>query len=137
MFPPELGRDAFRATNGEFGWTRAKIPVVDILRRHGFGILGGELWWVRDGIPDWVGVIPQRHGAPAVYPWETKRLPEEPWLNFFEGAAADSLAAVERWPEPRDWPDDLVGRVLYNLTWVSEAEYGNLRTMPPSLTETA
>ena len=73
-------------------------------------------------------VIPQRHGAPAVYPWETKPLPEEPWLNFIERAAADSLAAVERWPEPGDLPDDLVGRVLYNLTWVSEAEYQNLRT---------
>ena len=48
--------------------------------------------------------FPQRHGAPAVYPWETKRLPEEQWLNFIERAAADSLAAVERWPEPGDLP---------------------------------
>jgi hypothetical protein len=28
MFPPELERDAFRADNGEFGWTRAQIPQV-------------------------------------------------------------------------------------------------------------
>lgn len=67
MFPPELERDAFRAGSGEFGWTRAQIPlVVDILRSHGIGILGGEMWWVRDGIAAWVGVIPQRHGPPAV-----------------------------------------------------------------------
>jgi hypothetical protein len=44
MFPPELERNAFRASNGEFGWTRAQIPlVVNVLRSHGIGILGGEL----------------------------------------------------------------------------------------------
>ena len=124
-----LQRDALRATNGEFGWTRARIPlVVDILRQDGLGILGGELWWVRDGIPDWVGVIPQQHGVPTVYSWETKRLPGEPWPKFMERAAADSLAAVECWPELRDLPPDLAGRVVYNLSWVSEAEYQNLRT---------
>lgn len=113
MFPPELEQDAFRATNGEFGWSRAQIPlVVDTLRQHGLGILGGELWWVRDGIPDWVGVIPQQRGVPAVYSWETKRLPGESWPKFMERAAAHSLAAVERWPEPSDLPPDLAGRVV-------------------------
>ncbi len=28
MFSPELERDAFRASNGEFGWTRGQIPAV-------------------------------------------------------------------------------------------------------------
>lgn len=49
MFPPELEQSAFRATNGEFGWTRDQIPeVVDLLRSDGIGILGGELWWVQE-----------------------------------------------------------------------------------------
>jgi len=62
MFPPELERDAFRADHGEFGWTRAQIPlVVDVLRSHGMGILGGELWWVRDESTRWDGLVP---------PWE-------------------------------------------------------------------
>jgi hypothetical protein len=67
MFPPELEREAFRASNGEFGWTRSQIPVVvDVLRSHEIGVLGGELWWVRDGFTDWVGAIPQRQGPPVV-----------------------------------------------------------------------
>lgn len=73
MFPADLERDAFRAraSNGEFGWTRAQIPlVVDVLRSHGIGILGGELWWVRDGFACWEGAIPQRRGRPGVYVWE-------------------------------------------------------------------
>src|SRR5579864_5988820 len=129
MFPPELEQDAFRADNGEFGWTRAQIPfVVDVLRHHGLGILGGELWWVRDGVTGWHGVIPQRRGAPAVYCWETKRRSGEPWPQFIERTAADSLAAVARWPGLGDLPSDLAGRILYNLCWISEAEYENLQS---------
>jgi hypothetical protein len=44
MFPPELESRAFRADNGEFGWTREQIPsVVNILHGHCLAILGGEL----------------------------------------------------------------------------------------------
>jgi len=135
MFPPDVERDAFRASNGEFGWIRAQIPlVVDILRSNGIGILGGELWWVHDGTTGWVGLIPQRHGSPGVYHWETKRLSEEPWLHFVERGASDALAAVERWPSPGDLPPDLPGRILYNLTWVSDAGFTKLtalKTEPP------
>jgi len=84
MFPPELQWDAFRASNGEFGWTRAQIPaVVDVLLSHGMGILGGELWWVRYGLTDWRGVIPQRQGLPGVYVWETKREPSETLAKLY------------------------------------------------------
>jgi hypothetical protein len=86
----------------------------------------GELWWVRDGSV--YGLIPQRHGPPAVYPWETSRFPGEPWLDFVERCAHDALAAVERFPEPGDLPPDLAGRILYNLVWVSETEFEELTT---------
>lgn len=125
MFPPELEANAFRAKNGEFGWTRTQVSsVVDMLRSQAMGILGGELWWVADtGL---YGAIPQRQGPPGVYAWVTERLSDEPWQDFVERGASDALAAVERWPEPGDLPPDLPGRILYNLTWVSEVEYQSL-----------
>ena len=127
MFPNELHQDAFRARNGEFGWSRAQIPaVVDVLRSHGMGILGGELWWVRDGLTDWEGLIPQWHGPPGVYMWQTKREPGEPSQNFIERGVSDALAAAKRWPMPDDLPLDLSGRILYNLTWISEGEFKKL-----------
>jgi hypothetical protein len=127
MFPPELEQHAFRASNGEFGWTRAQIPsVVDILHSRGIGILGGELWWVRDGFTDYRGTIPQQQGLPGVYTWETKREINESWSHFVERGASDALAAVRRWPAPSDLPADLPGRIFYNLTWVSEAEFKKL-----------
>ncbi len=125
MFPAELEREAFRS-NDEFGWTRAQIPVaVKTLIDQRRAILGGELWWVCEGA--WSGLIPQRTGPPAVYPWTTERLPGEPWPEFIERAAADTIAAVKRWPSPDDLPRDLEGQILYNITWVSESEFENLR----------
>jgi hypothetical protein len=126
MFPPDLESNAYRADNGEFGWTRRQIPlVVDILRGRGLAILGGELWWVREKIAG-CDLIPQRSGAKAVYPWETARMSAEPWPNFVQRCATDTLAAVERWPAPEDLPPNLPGQILYNLTWVSEMEFKKL-----------
>lgn len=124
MFPLELESNAFRAGD-EFGWTREQIPlVVDFLRSHGMGVLGGELWWITD--IGWYMSVPQREGPPGVYTWVTERQAGEAWRNFVERGASDALAAVERWPKPSDLPPDLRGRILYNLTWVSEAEFETL-----------
>lgn len=123
MFPPELERDAFQA-GSEFGWTRAQIPlVVDILRSHGMGILGGELWWIDDRTGNRYMSLPQRAGPAGLYTWVTERRSGESWQAFIERGASDALAAVERWPEPGDLPPDLPGRILYNLSYVSESEY--------------
>jgi hypothetical protein len=62
---------------------------------------------------------------------ETKREPAEPWSHFIERGALDALAAVERWPTPGDLSPDLPGRILYNLSWVSDADFEKLN-MPKS-----
>jgi hypothetical protein len=33
---------------------------------------------------------------------------------------------VAKWPAEGDVPEDLPGRILYNLTWVDEVEYDEL-----------
>ena len=124
MFPIELEQEAFRASNGEFVWTRAQIPqVVAILRSRGMGILGGELWWIYDATGSCHMSVPQREGPAGIYTWATERRLGEAWHHFVERAAADALAAVERWPEPGELPIGLPARILYNLTWVSEADF--------------
>lgn len=124
MFSPDVERRAFRASNGEFGWNRddARL-VVQILAQHRQAILGGELWWVPPCATEWDGSIPQRVGPPGVYAWETTRQAEETWDAFVARCAKDSLSAIDRWPGVDDLPLDLEGRVLYNLTWVSEIEF--------------
>jgi hypothetical protein len=126
MFPPELERDAFRADNGEFGWTQEQIPqVVNILRSQELAILGGELWWVKEGSKVW-HLIPQRDGQQAVYTWAGDRLPGESWPDFVERGAVDALAHVEQWPTKLELPLDLEGRILCNLAWVSHGEFDQL-----------
>jgi len=127
MIPAKLKSTSFRAVNGEYGWTRAQVPqVVEILSAHGRAILGGELWRVPEGSLSWNGLIPQREGPAAVYAWETKRRGKEPWSRFVGRCASDTIAAVNRWPARADLPAKLSGRILYNLTWVDEAEYQKL-----------
>lgn len=128
MFPAELEQAAFRSGD-EFGWTSAQVPLaIEILRHNGLGILGGELWWVREEITGYSGAIPQRHGPPGVYTWVIDPRPDEEWRRFVERSAGEALVEVNRWPDPDDLPVNLPGRILYNLTWVSEAEFKRLRS---------
>jgi hypothetical protein len=116
---------AFRSSSGEFGWTREQAAtVIAILREQSLAILGGELWLVLNGARGWTGLIPQQEGPDAVYAWETKRNPNEPWGTFVNRSADDSTAAVEKWPDSVELPRNLQGRILYNLTWVNEGKYG-------------
>ena len=127
MFTDTLKNASFRAVNGEYGWTRSQVPeVVEVLREKQLAILGGELWWVLEGSNAWSGVIPQRNGPDAVFAWETKRRRRESWPGFVARCAADTLAAVTKWPRLQDLPEELPGQILYNLTWVDESEYGQL-----------
>jgi len=129
MLPEELTKDAFRAKNGEFGWRREQVPaVVAVLRERMQAILGGELWWVLDGSPSWSGFIPQREGADTVYHWETERKSNEPWAAFVRRCAEQTIEAAKILPGRDELPPDLAGQILYNLTWVSEVEYGSLRS---------
>jgi len=126
-FPDDLEKRAFRSGNGELGWTRRDVPaVISILEDRQRAILGGELWWVPEGETRWTGIIPQRVGHPGVYHWDTEREPGEAWLAYVRRCALHSLQAVDALPGSDDLPADLSGRILYNLTWVSEAEFLNL-----------
>jgi hypothetical protein len=117
LFPPDLEQGTFRLSNGEFGWTRDQITrVVHVLVEHNLGILGGELWWIPPGA-DTFDLIPQADGGRACYTWTIEQRADEPWPDFVRRSAAESLAAVEKWPAPGDIPADLPGRILYNLTW--------------------
>lgn len=127
VLPLELTGRAFRSANGEFGWSREEArAVIAVLSEAQRAVLGGELWWVPEGAREWTGWIPQKTGPDAVYPWATERASGESWRTFVERAAQESIAAIDRWPGANELPDNLGGRILYNLTWVSEPEYQEL-----------
>ena len=127
VFPAELTERTFQSANGEFGWSRADALIaISLLVDARCAILGGELWWVPENATEWTGLIPQRIGPDGVYPWDTERIPNELWQAFVERCAHDSVEAVSRWPGINDLPVNLGGRILYNLTWVTESEYETL-----------
>jgi hypothetical protein len=129
MLPEDLTKNSFRAKNGEYGWRREQVPaVVAVLHKQMQAVLGGELWWVLDGAESWSGFIPQLEGADTVYHWETERLPNETWTAFVGRCADHAIEAAKILPGKDEVPPDLPGQILYNLTWVSEVEYGTLRS---------
>ena len=81
---------------------------------------------------DWSGLIPQENGPDAVYVWETHRLPGESWLAFVQRCASETLAAVKSLPRSGELPSNVPGRILYNLTWVSESDYDNNQPLSQS-----
>jgi len=128
MIPEEITKNTFRAKNGEYGWRREQVPaVVAFLRQQMQAVLGGELWWVLDGEHTWSGSIPQREGPDSVYHWETERRSNESWRAFVDRCATNATEAAKVLPGADELPRDLPGQILYNLTWVSEVEYGTLR----------
>jgi hypothetical protein len=128
LFPTDLERRAFRASNGEFGWSRKDVrSAIVILADDNLAILGGELWWVPEGASGWTGLIPQRDGSIAVYSWSTEQRLGEEWTAFVGRCAALSVDSVDSLPGDADLPTDLGGRILYNLTWATEDWYLELQ----------
>jgi hypothetical protein len=124
VVPTELERTAFQTPDGALGWNRDDARLaISALARQGLAVIGGELWWVPDVDRRWTVLVPRRGGDAAVQTWTTEREDGEDWPAFVGRCAAESTAAVERWPDPDDLPADLAGRILYNLSWVSETEY--------------
>lgn len=123
----DLERLAFHAPNGELGWSRddARDAVAQLGDR--IAILGGEVWYVPEGQRFWTGLIPQRDGdRPGVYSWTAEREPGEDWPSYVERSRALAIGSIEHMPGPDDLPDPLPGRILYNLTWASDAELETL-----------
>lgn len=62
LLPPDLRRAAYRASNGEFAWSRANaLAVSQLLRNKGYSVFGVDIW------------LPTRPGptipTPFVYDW--------------------------------------------------------------------
>jgi hypothetical protein len=138
MFPADLETRAYRAGNGEFGWTReeARIAISVLVDQHR-AILGGELWWVPEGETQWTGIIPQRDGRPGVHHWETEREAGEGWPAYVHRCGLHSRQAIDGMPSSDDLPTDLSGRILYNLTWVSDDELSALNHRMSGIGRTA
>lgn len=111
-FPSELVSAAFVAFN-EAAWRPALAArSVEWLGTHGYAVLGTELWLPKDGS---IQSLP--------YFQSVDRQGNEAWDSFVARAAAETLAYLKAFT-PKFIEE---GDVYVNVTWVSEAEFRNLR----------
>jgi hypothetical protein len=121
QFAHQLEASAHRSSGGEYAWRRPEaLLAARALADAGFAILGGELWLVHNG--EIHGVLPQRLGPPAVYHWESKRLPAESWAAFVARSHTESCSAINALPAEAEIEAPPGAEIYYNLTWLSQDE---------------
>lgn len=120
-FPSELRVAALR-TGDEVAWPPIlAAAAVEWLGTNGYAVLGTELWLLKDGpiqsLP--VGLS----GTREVHGNTVNRGNEEPWSSFVARAVAETRTYLQAFK-----PSDIVerGQLVFNVVWVSEAEFGNL-----------
>ncbi len=137
--PPDLEQAAYTDSNGEQAWDRDEaLRLIGVLAGQGLAIMSGEVWFLAAGARQWTALVPQRAGRPAAYAWATEREAGEEWTAFVSRCRTEASTSVSRMPGPDDLPDNLSGRILYNLNWVGEAEHDQIeRQREPGAGETA
>jgi hypothetical protein len=120
-FPSELRVSAFRADN-EAAWPPVlAVAAVEWFGTHGYGVLGTELWLLKDvgiqSLPMGLSGMREVHGNTV------NRGNQESWSSFVARAAAETRTYLQAF-KPTDVLEQ--GRLVFNVTWVSEAEFKDL-----------
>ena|ERR1039458_8855907 len=126
--PPDIPQDladaAFYAGNGEAAWPPSvAAKAAKWLGDHGYAVLGTELWVVKPDrtiiiLPLGLSELPEVHGNTV------NRDNGETWSSFTRRAAAETFVYLSLFN-----PGDIVeeGDLRFNITWVKEAEFEQLR----------
>ena len=111
-FPTELASAAFVASN-EAAWRPGLAArSVEWLGMQGYAVLGTEIWLPKEGS---IQSLP--------YFQNVDRQGNEAWDSFVARAAAETLAYLGTFA-PKFVEE---GDIYVNVTWVSEAEFRNLK----------
>jgi hypothetical protein len=120
-FPSELRVAAFGAGD-EAAWPPMHAAVaVEWFAKHGYAVLGTELWLLKDGaiqsLPTGLSGMREVHGNTV------NRGNEEPWSSFVARAGAETRTYLQAFNV-----SEIVerGQLVFNVVWISEAEFRNL-----------
>jgi hypothetical protein len=112
---------AFKAGE-EVAWpVSVSTSAVEWFGRHGYAVLGTELWLLKDGAIQSLPI--GLSGMGEVYGNTVNRESKEAWSTFVARAAAETGAYLQEF-NPSDIVED--GQVYFNVVWVSEDEFKNL-----------
>lgn len=120
-FPPELAIAAFTAGE-EVAWpVTLSASAVEWFGRHGYAVLGTELWLLKDGAIQSLPI--GLSGMREVYGNTVNRESKEAWSTFVARAAAETRAYLQLFNQLHIVED---GQVYFNVVWVSEEDSKNL-----------
>jgi hypothetical protein len=111
-FPSDLASAAFVASNGASWRPALAARSVEWFGTHSYAVLGTESWLPKDG---------SMQSLP--YFQNVDRRGDEAWESFAARSAAETLSYLKAFT-PKFIKE---GDVYVNVTWVSEAEFRNLK----------
>ena len=125
--PTGLELGAF-SSGEELAWPKERLPeVLRSLSEQGLAVLGGELWVVAGGVIH-AGHVLKSTRQVAVCAWEAApRGEEETWAMFVERCAEENLKITSTLDPERDFVPIPSGLIYYNLTWVAQDEYEQIK----------
>jgi hypothetical protein len=123
-FPPELASAAF-VGGKETAWPPTLAAAgVEWLGTHGYAVLGTELWVLKSGAIQSLPI--GQSGMREVHGNSVSRGREESWISFVARAAMGTLAYLQSFNSA-----DILeqGEIHFNVVWVSEAQYAELKSV--------
>ena len=127
MIPNTILQTAFKYGNEEYAWLKKDVAeALTALSENGYAMLGGELWIVK--YSKIYGLLPCKDGSSGCFHWNTQeKQPNESWSEYCGRTATESLELISGLNVESCVLPELIDYVYYNLCFVTESEYAELK----------
>ena len=127
MIPNTIQQTVYKYGSEEYSWLKKDVAeALTALSENGYAILGGEAWIVK--YRKIYGLLPCKDGSSGCFHWDTqeKQL-NESWSEFCGHTAAESLESIRGFDAESYVLTELIDYIYYNLCFVTESEYAELK----------
>jgi hypothetical protein len=131
---------AITSFNGELAWKLQDVLIaISELTDNGYAILGGDVWALmrkesgqvpltqisRSEIA--VGIIKGQDGADYVFNWHSDKKSSESWEDYVKRTKKETLSSIKKLNAEQVVADEFKDSIYYNLVYVDQKEFENLR----------
>ena len=140
-FSKQTTSNSIKASNGELAWRKENvINAIDELVKHGYAILGGDVWAVKSKLNESelkltkladgqiaIGILKTNNGEDVIYNWYSTKKDSETWKDYIERSKQETLNFVKKCNAEEETSTVYNHKIYYNLVYSSEQEFEKLK----------